>query len=87
VLAYAEYDGQRIALIDHEAAGCATRSGILPLVARFTISTLSEGKREPDGFPCQQLGRDVDVVLSDDEAKARRVFAEEAERLRLTTLS
>ena len=86
VLAYAEYEGQRLALIDHWAAGCR-KGGFVLVSARFTVSTLLpveafyHWSREHGPLPCWQFGRDCDLAFTDDEAEARAIFEREAERL------
>ena len=77
VIGYAEYGGERLALIDHVAAQCVLP---LPLHYRYSVSTLNEAVRE-ESQPCLRLGRDTDLFYSNVRSAAIAAFEAEEQRL------
>ena len=81
VKAYAEYDGQRIALVDHVEAGCYGSE----YSKRFSVSTLSDPCHTAMLiFPCtREIGFELGPGhrYTNDYAEALAVFARERDRL------
>lgn len=83
VICYAEYEGQAVRLVDYhilrQTCICPDESGF----GRFTVGCGTfELYIHPAGCPMGGTPSLPCVYETDDEAEARAVYAEEAERLR-----
>ena len=81
VIRFCEYDGRRLALIDHIAAGCL-RELVPPelLSYRYSVSTLEDPPLRQK-LPCFRIGRAVDLFYGNVRSAAIAAFEAQERRL------